>query len=86
MAENNVCLELKWNFTMEKFERGQLVKFGDAKNPKSGEVQARFIHNTEMEIDGRVIKHVATSKNPAYLIKIKDNDHVMKSESDLRSF
>ena len=71
---------------MEKFERGQLVKFGDAKHPKSGEIQARFIHNTEMEIDGRVIKHKGTAENPAYLIKIKENDHVMKSESDLRSF
>lgn len=71
---------------MKKFEKGQLVKFGDTKNPKSGEVQSRFIHNTEVEIDGRIIKHNATSENPAYLIKIKENDHVMKSESDLRSF
>ena len=71
---------------MEKFEKGQLVKFEEAKNTKSGEVRARFIQNTEMEIDGRVITHQATSENPAYLIKIKDNDHVMKSESDLRSF
>jgi len=71
---------------MEKFERGQLVKFGDNKNPESGEVQARFIQNTEVEIDGRTITHKATAKNPAYLIKIKENDHVMKSESDLRPF
>lgn len=71
---------------MAKFEKGQLVKFGDSDVTKSGEVQARFIQNTEVEIDGRVIKHKGTSENPAYLIKIKDNDHVMKSESDLRSF
>lgn len=71
---------------MKKFKKGQLVKFGNTENLKSGEVQARFIQNTEMEIDGRVIKHKATAENPAYLIKIKENDHVMKSESDLQSF
>lgn len=69
-----------------KFRKGQLVKFTDNKSEKSGEVQARFIQNTEMEIDGRTIKHKATAENPAYLIKIADNDHTIKSEGELKNF
>lgn len=69
-----------------KFRKGQLVKFTDNKSEKSGEVQARFIQNTEMEIDGRTIKHKATAENPAYLIKIADNDHTIKAESELKNF
>lgn len=69
-----------------KFEKGQLVKFEENKNEKSGEVQARFIQNTELEIDGRTIKHKATSENPAYLIKISENVHTIKPESELKEF
>jgi len=71
---------------MGNFEKGQLVKFEDANHTKTGEVQAKFIQNTEMEIDGRVLKQKATAENPAYLIKIEENDHVIKSGKDLRSF
>ena len=69
-----------------KFRKGQLVKFGENQNEKSGEVQARFIQNTEMEIDGRTITHKATAENPAYLIKISENDHTIKPESELKEF
>lgn len=69
-----------------KFRKGQLVKFEENNNEKSGEVQARFIQNTELEIDGRTITHKATSDNPAYLIKIDENEHVIKPESELNEF
>ena len=69
-----------------KFRKGQLVKFSENKTEKSGEIQARFIQNTELEIDGRTIKHKATAENPAYLIKIADNDHTIKTESELKEF
>lgn len=69
-----------------KFKNGQLVKFTDNKSEKSGEVRARFIQNTELEIDGRTITHDATSENPAYLIKISENDHIIKPESELKEF
>ncbi len=69
-----------------KFAKGQLVKFDSDSNESSGEIKARFIQNTEMEIDGKTIKHNASAENPAYLIKIKENQHIIKPESELKEF
>lgn len=69
-----------------KFKKGQLVKFGDNRNEKSGEVQARFIQNTELEIDGRTIKQNATSECPAYLIKVSEGNHTIIPENELKEF
>ncbi|NEN24995.1 HVA1 family protein [Cryomorpha ignava] len=69
-----------------KFKKGQLVKFHENQSEKSGEVQARFIQNTELEIDGKTITHKATSENPAYLIKMSESSHTILPESELKAF
>ena len=69
-----------------KFAKGQLVKFNTDSSAKTGEVQARFIQNTELEIDGKTLTHKASAENPAYLIKINEDNHVIKPESELKEF
>ena len=69
---------------MQKIEIGNEVAWTWGRSAARGKVARKFTNDVERRIKGKTIKRKADADEPAFLIRQKDGDRVLKSESELR--
>ncbi len=69
---------------MRKIRAGTKVEWTWGANHAEGKVEKTFTDDVSRKIKGKVIKRKADEKEPAFLIRQKDGDRVLKSRSEVR--
>lgn len=66
-------------------KKGETVNWKYGKGEAEGKVEEIFTDPVEKKIKGTTVKRNATKQEPAVLIKQKNGNEVLKSESELKS-
>lgn len=69
---------------MQKIQVGTDVEWKWGRSRAQGKVARKFTEDVERTIKGKVIRRKADDDKPAFLIKQKDGDRVLKSQSEIR--
>lgn len=68
-----------------KFDNGDKVHSKMDNQHGSGRIKARFIQNTELELEGKTITHKATAERPAYLVEFENEKYAIRYEDQLEA-
>jgi hypothetical protein len=69
---------------MQKIQIGTEVEWNWGRSKARGKVTSKFTEDVERQIKGKAISRKADDDKPAFLIRQKDGDRVLKSQSELR--
>lgn len=69
----------------QEFELGSKVQWKWGNGWGTGEIAEKFTEDVTRIIDGTEVTRKATSDEPAYLIVQEDDQHVLKSHSEIEA-
>lgn len=67
----------------QAFAKGAMVRWNWANGTGEGKVVERFERRVSRTLKGKRITRVGTAQNPAYLLRQRDGDEVLKRGSEL---